>query len=97
MLTAFIERDLVDGIVEAKRSLIIGYRIGIGIMIINYHVAQGLVAAKRHLGALAMARALATAYKGLIHQVLGIVVLAFLQQALDLRQRLQGQGVAIVI
>ena len=96
MLTAFVEGNLVRGIIKAKRSLIIGYGIIVGIMIFNRHVAQGLVAAEGHLGALTVARALATAYKGLVHQVLGLVILAFLQQPLDLRQGLQGQGVAVV-
>ena len=86
----------MGGIVEAKRSPIIGYRIGIGIMIIYYHFAQGLVAAERHFSALSVARALSSADEGLVHQVLGFVVLAFFQQSLDLWQGLQGQGVAVV-
>ena len=96
MLATFIKRNLVDGIIEAQRSLIIGYGIGIGIMVFYCHVAQGLIAAERHLRALSMARAFATTDKGLIHQVLGFVVLAFLQKALDFWKGFQCQGVAVV-
>ena len=86
----------MDGIIKAKRSLIIGYGIIVGILVFDGHVAQGLVATKRHLGALAVTRALTAANKGLIHQVLGFVVLAFFQQALYFGQRFQSQRVAVV-
>ena len=86
----------MDGIIETKRSFIINYGIIIGIMVFYRHVAQGLVAAKRHIGALAMARAFAATDEGLIHQFLGFVVPAFLQEALDFGQRLQSQRIAVV-
>ena len=84
------------GIIEAKYSLIVCYRIIIGIMVFDGHIAQSLITPKRHRGTLSMARALATADEGLVHQVLGFVVLAFFQQPLNLGQRRQGQGVALV-
>ena len=96
MLTTFFERNLVYGIVKAQRSFIINYGIGIRIMVFYRHIAQSLIAPKRHLGALAMTRTFATTDKGLIHQVLGFVVLAFLQESLDFGQRLQSQRVAVV-
>ena len=55
MLTTFIKRNLVDGIIKKKRSPIIGYGISIGILIIYSHIAQGLVTTKRHLSALTVA------------------------------------------
>ena len=96
MLTAFFERNLVYGIVKAQRSFIINYGIGIRIMVFYRHIAQSLITPERYLGALSMARAFSSTDKGLIHQVLGFVVLAFLQQALYFRQGFQCLGVAVV-
>ena len=96
MLPSFFKRNLVDGIVETKYSFIVGYGIIIGIMVCNRHIAQSLIAAKRHLCALSVARTRAAADKSLVHQVLGFVVLAFFQQPLDFGQRFQSLGVAVV-
>ena len=84
------------GVIEAQRPLIVRHGIVVGILVGDGHVAQGLVTPERNVGALSVAGALSTADEGLVHQVLCLVVLAFLQQPLDLGQRLQGQGVAVV-
>ena len=67
MLAAFVERNLVKRIIEAKYSIIVGYGTRIRIVELDGHLTQSLVAAKRHLRALSVTRTRAAADKSLIH------------------------------
>lgn len=88
MGTAFVETHRGNGLVETEGPFVMGHGIGRRVLVFDGQLPQSLVAAIRHMSALAASRPFSSTHKGLVHQVLGLVVLPFLQQTLDLGQRL---------